>query len=72
MIRQVIEGSGEIGIIGLTDFGGGNNEYAQAVSNTYTSQSFSTNIWYRVYFASYNGGNGATVQDLTLYFEEVL
>lgn len=34
------------------------------VSNSGNSDSF---IWYRCYFAAYNGANEATLQDLTLW-----
>jgi hypothetical protein len=72
MIRVVSGSSPEAGVPGLLDFGSGINSYAQAVSDIITAPSSSTNMWFRVYFASYNGGNGATVQDVTLYIEEVI
>jgi hypothetical protein len=69
MLRVVTIGVGEVGVPGLIDFGSGVLEIYSAVSNTLTA---SAQWQYFIpYFAAYNGGNGATLQDVTLYFEEV-
>lgn len=67
LIRRVVIGSGEVNVPGLVDFGSGLLEIYTKVSNTLTA----TNAfeYYRVYFAAYNGGNGATVQDVTITLE---
>ena len=69
MLRVVTIGTGEVGVPGLIDFGSGVLEIYSAVSDTLTASS----EWqyFIPYFAAYNGGNGATIQDVTLYFEEV-
>lgn len=66
MIRQVVNGS-ESGIPGLLDWGSGVNSFSAATSNVLNSGTSDSFIWYRCYFAAYNGGNGATIQDLTLW-----
>jgi hypothetical protein len=64
LIRRVIVDSTEIGIPGLLDWGSGLAEIGEATSSGLTT----TDAWefYRVYLAAYNGGNGATAQDLSL------
>lgn len=66
MIRKVENGV-ESGIPGLLDFGAGVNEYASATSDVLNSGNSDSFIWYRCYFAAYNGANEATLQDLTLW-----
>lgn len=69
MLRQVVIGGVESGIPGLLDFGSGVFQIYQAVSNLITIST--TNwVWLRPYFAAYNGGNGATLQDVTVFLEE--
>jgi hypothetical protein len=69
MLRQVVIGGVESGVPGLLDFGSGVAQIYQAVSNTLTIST--TNwVWLRPYFAAYNGGNGATLQDVTVFLEE--
>lgn len=69
MLRQVVIGGVESGIPGLLDFGSGVAQIYQAVSNLITIST--TNwVWLRPYFAAYNGGNGATLQDVTVFLEE--
>lgn len=69
MLRVVTIGTGEVGVPGLIDFGSGVLEIYSAVSNTLTASA----QWeyFIPYFAAYNGGNGATLQDVTIYFEGV-
>lgn len=64
LIRRVIVGVTEIGVEGLLDFGSGLAEIGSATSSSIvvgTPWEF-----YRVYLAAYNGGNGGTVQDLSV------
>lgn len=69
MLRQVVVGGVESGIPGLLDFGSGVAQIYQAVSDLITIST--TNwVWLRPYFAAYNGGNGATLQDVTVFLEE--
>jgi hypothetical protein len=69
MLRRVVIGAAEESIPGLLDFGGGAVEIYHAVSSVLPV----TSSWqyFRLYLAAYNGGNGATVQDATVYLEEI-
>jgi hypothetical protein len=64
MLRRVVVGTGESGVPGLLDFGSGAFEIYSALSSVLTINS----AWeyYRIYFAAYNGGNGAFPQDVTV------
>lgn len=66
MIRKVENGV-ESGISGLLDWGAGVNDYASATSDVLNSGTSDSFIWFRCYFAAYNGANQATLQDLTLW-----
>lgn len=66
MIRQVENGV-ESGVPGLLDWGAGVNVFASATSNVLNSGTSDSFIWYRSYFAAYDGANEATLQDLTLW-----
>jgi hypothetical protein len=69
MLQRVVIGTGQDGVPGLLDFGSGVLEIYSAVSNTFTAAS---NFQYFIpYFAAFNGGNGATLQDVSIYLEEV-
>lgn len=69
MLQRVTIGTGQDGVPGLLDFGAGVLEIYSAVSSTFTAAS---NFQYFIpYFAAYNGGNGATLQDVSIYLEEV-
>lgn len=69
MLQRVTIGTGQDGVPGLLDFGSGVLEIYSAVSDTFTAAS---NFQYFIpYFAAYNGGNGATLQDVSVYLEEV-
>jgi len=63
----------EVGISGLVDFGGStqlnNSAFYYQVSDSIAVD----NAWYEIkpYFAAYNGGNGATIQDVQVWFEAV-
>jgi hypothetical protein len=69
LIRRVIVGSTEVGIQGLLDWGAGLNEVANSTSLEITTTN--ADEFYRVYFAAYNGGNGGTIQDLSLTLERL-
>ena len=69
LIRRVIVGDTEIGIPGLLDWGAGLNEVANSTSLEITTTN--ADEFYRVYLAAYNGGNGGTVQDLSLTLERI-
>jgi hypothetical protein len=66
MIRKVENGS-ESGIPGLLDWGAGVNTNSGQLSSVLNSGTTNSFMWFRCYFAAYNGGNGATIQDLTLW-----
>lgn len=69
MLQRVTIGTGQDGVPGLLDFGSGVLEIYSAVSDTFTAAS---NFQYFIpYFAAFNGGNGATLQDVSIYLEEV-
>lgn len=66
MIRKVENGV-ESGIPGLLDWGAGVNDYASVTSDVLNSGTSDSFMWFRCYFAAYNGANLATLQDLTLW-----
>ena len=63
----------EVGVSGLIDFGGStqlnNSAYYYKVSDNVAVD----NVWYEIkpYFAAYNGGNSANIQDIMVWFEAV-
>jgi hypothetical protein len=68
LLRRVVIGTGESSIPGLIDFGGG------GAFQIYSARSNALNTaaaweYYRIYFAAYNNGNGATPQDVTITLE---
>jgi hypothetical protein len=65
MIRRNLVGFGlELGVPGLLDFGSGMVDVHQATSDVIAIPNAAE--YYRVYFAAYSNGNGATPQDVTL------
>jgi hypothetical protein len=66
MIRKVENGV-ESGISGLLDWGAGVNQYASATSDVLNSGTGDSFMWFRCYFAAYDGANQATLQDLSLW-----
>jgi hypothetical protein len=68
LLRRVVIGTGESSIPGLVDFGGG------GAFQIYSARSNPLNTaaaweYYRIYFAAYNNGNGATPRDVTITLE---
>jgi hypothetical protein len=66
MIRKV-ENESESGIPGLLDWGSGVNTNSAQLSSVLNSGNSNSFMWFKCYFAAYNGGNGATIQDVTLW-----
>jgi hypothetical protein len=67
LIRRVVIGVGESSIPGLVNFGSGVSEIYQATSDPIVIGVNSTQWeYYRIYFAAFNGGNGATPQDVAI------
>jgi hypothetical protein len=80
VVRRVVIGTGESTVPGLRDFhgatgsgatGSGVIEIHSRLSDIITTGSTGAWEYYLVYFAAYNGGNGAFPQDCTITLEQV-